>query len=213
MATYSRTSPAQIMSSIGIILILAGAAGSYFFLAPRLLVAEQAKNQAEAQLKSINREIAELTDDQAKLATLKTKLADQSIDIARIQLVLPLTEQLPSLYIQMESILATAPTLVNPTYQLGAPVKGDVFGADIPITFSAGGTYPQLKDLLTKFEQNIRPISFTQLSISTNGGAKTGAAATPADPKKTSAAVTFTASGFVRAQSLSSAFVKQVTTK
>ena len=213
MATYSRISPGQLISSIGAILILAAGAGSYFFLAPRLQVAQNAQNQAEANLKAVNGEISELKDDQVKLQALKRKLADQDIDITRIQLVLPVTEQLPSLYIQMESILGMSPGLVNPTYTLGNPVKGLVFGADIPVTFSAGGTYPQLKELLTKLEQNIRPISFTQISISTSTVGKAGAAGAQADPKKVVAPVTLTASGFVRAQSLSSAFVKQSTTK
>ena len=211
MATFSKTSPSQVITSVGIILLLAGGAGSYFFLAPRLQLASQASDNATTELTGIQGEITELTDDRAKLTTLKSNLAAQNIDIARIQQVLPATEQLPSLYIQIESILQASPGLVNPTYQLGTPVKGAVFGADIPVTFSAGGTYSQLKDVLVKLEQNIRPLSFTTLSITTAAASKPGAP--PAPGQKVVAPVTITLTGFARAQSLSGAFVKAASAK
>ena len=200
----SATSPSQTVLLSGVILLLLGLAGSYLLLLPRLQAANLTLEQADNQLKVDQQNLLAVQQVDAQVKQVNASLVSKGVDLSKAQQILPATEQLPSLYIQMEALVAAAQATVgSPTYILGAPIKDTAGGVQIPVTVSANGDYAHLKLLLGAFEQNIRPVSFTQISfaVAVPGAATVSTSKTPAK-----GIVSLSATGFVRALGLSSAY-------
>ena len=200
----SATSPSQTVLLSGVILLLLGLAGSYLLLLPRLQAANAVLEQADGLLKVDQQNLLAVQKVDAQVKQVNATLVSKGVDLSKAQQILPATEQLPSLYIQMEALVATAQATVgSPTYTLGTPIKDTEGGVQIPVTVSANGDYAHLKLLLGMFEQNIRPVSFTQISFTVATPATTTTAASKTPPK---GVVSLSATGFVRALGFSSAY-------
>ena len=186
--------------------MIVGLAGSYFLVLPRLQAANLALLTADSQLTADRQNLAALTQVSVQVKKVDQALSSQGVDLKKAQQVLPPFEDMPSLYIQMEALTAQAQASIGtPTYTVGAPTKDPAGGSiQIPVSISGNGDYPHLKAFLSSFEQNIRPVTFTQLSFTI-----ASATATPAPDKAgplPKGAVTLSATGYVRATGLSAAF-------
>lgn len=210
------STPSQMVVLPGIILIILGIAGSYLLVLPRLQSANTARNEADAQL-STNMQNLNATDAVAsQVAKVNSSLQASGIDPSKFAEILPATEEMPGLYIQMEALIAQASTNIgSATYTLGAPAVDKVSNlVQIPITVSGNGTYPNLKQFLSSFEQNIRPVSFTQISINVAQASQAGASSDQSSTtsEKAKGPVNITASGYIEALALSSAYAPDTST-
>ena len=192
--------------------MLAGLSGSYFWILPRLQLANALYSQSEAQLIADSDSLNALQKVSAQVKSVDLALREQGVDLKKAQKVLPPSEEMPSLYIQMETVVSQAQANIgSPTYTLGTPVKDVSTGSvQIPITLSGNGDYLHLKAFLGSFEQNIRPVTFTQISFTV--AAPSAQASTSADKTTTKGVVSLVASGYVRATGLSSSYTVAPTT-
>lgn len=185
--THQPKSINSTATSIGILLILVSFAAIILFQVPALKTARVAKAEQEAIHNSKLVEINKLTAAQASLSAKENQLRSLGVNPETLALVIPTQEDVPSLYLQMESQLKNVGNLQGVKYQIGKPVIDPVDGlAKIPLTLSASGGYAQLKVLIKNLENNIRPVSFTTISFG-----------------QTDAALTLSATGYFRSLSIS----------
>jgi len=185
----------QNLLGIGLLLLVLGLGLSYEFLAPRLQTARSDRDTNQAKLNALTSEVAQLTDAQQSLAATKQQLTARGIDISKADEVLPPTEDLPSLYIQMEDVMKRSGSagITNPAYQVSDPALDADGTVRIPVTVTGSGSYADLKAFIVRLENNIRPVSLTSVAFATqetNGTSK----------------LTLSATGYVRAIALSSAY-------
>jgi Tfp pilus assembly protein PilO len=168
MATTTRGSISQNITLIGIFLIFAGVALSYQFFIPSLKKSRQALTALKAQEKGINQDITDLGKVNAQLTNGKKQLESEGITFDQIDNVVPLTENVPQLYIQMEHLMRD-PNIQVPAYTLSTPVKQADGSVNIAVTVQAYGTYAGIKAFIANLEHNERPISLTSIAISIRG--------------------------------------------
>lgn len=203
MATKQPQNLNQTFILLAIGLFLIGGIGSYRYAVPNLKSAKTALAQTKAQNQGILDDIASLNQAKSAVDDAQTYLKNQlNVDPAQLRYVFPPTEDVPGLYLQMESLMSAA-GIESPSYQIGLPALDQDGLARIPVTITATGSYTDLKHYITDLELNIRPISlitasFTQ-SVEKDGGA-------PAIGK-----MTMSATGFVRAAGLSAAYSTKAT--
>jgi len=199
--TTTSSSPSQTAITLGALLLIIGLVVCYLFLVPQLKQANTALAKANADLASAQGNLTNITTASTHVAALKQKLAARNIDLNQISQVLPATEDIPSLYIQIQDIMDTAKGdlgVTNGTYQIADPVKTTAGDIQIPISVTATGSYTNLKTFIARFEDNIRPITFTSINFAVSS--------TPSDSGPSTDKVTLTATGFARSQGLSSAY-------
>jgi Tfp pilus assembly protein PilO len=207
-----KTSPNQNLVAVGIVLILASLGVCYGFLVPGLLAARTNEAKSHASLVAVQTQIDSLNAAGALVNASNSQLASEGLSFGYLQQVLPVTEDLPGLYIQMESVVAqSSATVGGITYQFGTPIADPLTGAKIPITVSGNGDYPDLKTFIGRFENNVRPVTFDQLSFTVATATAPGSSGSTPAPATTTAPtakgpVTVTATGYVTALGLSSAF-------
>ncbi len=187
----------QSVALIGILLVLAGVGGTYQFLVPMLQKDRAALQLAQKQRDAAVKDVSDLQKVHTDLGAAEQQLAITGVTPQLIAQVVPATEEMPSLYIQMESLMSDS-TISQPAYQLAPPVR-DAGSVKVPITVTASGTYGSLKAFLTKMETNIRPITFTSITLSQVTGTTGNASSAP---------LSLSATGFARAHDVSSAYAK-----
>jgi Tfp pilus assembly protein PilO len=181
---------------LGALLAIVSFAVIFYFLLPRLTEANAENAQATAQHEALQKEISTLTSASNTLTQLENQYADQ---FKAGKLAFPDTEEMPSLYIQLESITGTTPGLVNVSYQAATPVA-DEKGVKVPVSVTASGRYSDLKNLLNRLEVNSRPLSFTTIVFTQGSGSVAN------NPEGQSGILTLVASGYARAEALSPAY-------
>lgn len=201
MTPKQPSNPSQTIGIIAALLILVGLGGTYQFLNPNLNLAATNYAQAKAQDDGLQTDINTLQAAQTKVDVAKHTLSDAGLDFNSLANIFPATEEIPNLYIQMEYLMGSTPNVVS-SYQVSPPVSNTPGDVRIPLTFAATGTYSSLKDFIVTLENNIRPVTITALSF--------GPAATKDQNgkpvKDAETKLTVNISGYVRSQSLSSAY-------
>jgi Tfp pilus assembly protein PilO len=199
----NKSSLNQILTLLAGVIVAVSFYGSYQFLLPQLAKDREQVAVEQASLSGLTTDVANLNSAQAQLNDAVTVLRQSGVNVDAAHNVVPLTEDMPSLYIQMESVINRMPSLSKRSYQLSNPTK-DVDGSvKIPLTISAAGSYKDLKTFLESFEQNIRPASFS--SIAFTPFLVTADAKTP-DKLASNGLFTLNAVGAIRAQGLSDAY-------
>jgi hypothetical protein len=194
------------MTQIAVILLLLGFGASYVMITPQLKRNRQNVEKVLAQEADLDRDIARLRAASAQLATAKETFTSQKgVDFNKLPTILPPTEDLPGLYLQMEAlkIQAARDGVVSPTYQIAAPLPNPTEGnVHIPVTWSGTGSYDTVKKLLTLLEQNLRPLSIDNLSLTQT---------VTKDSKAVSGQLTVSITAIVRARGFSSAYAAAAT--
>lgn len=201
-----KNSPTQTVSLIAVLMLVLGLGVIYKWFAPRLNTAKQNLAIANAQLTAVNEDINALKQARAGLTKAKSDLDKAGVQVDLAKQVVPATEDLPGLYIQMEDLMSKAQTLgvVGPTYQVSLPVTDTASGqgAKVPLTMTGRAPYSVIKQWLTLGEHNTRPILFSSVSITPVPATTTGTVVPAGE-------FNLTASGYVRAQAMSSAYATQ----
>ena len=184
-----------IAIALGAVLIAAAFIYMYTSQVASLKTANSSYLQAVATEEAKKNEITALNEAKVRLQQKEELLQSNGVTTAYLNSVLPATEDMPALYIQLEGLLKSVSGLTSPTYQVSKPVADAENGAvKIPVTITASGKYQDLKNFVSNFESNIRPVTFTSIAFSQ-----------AADEKQPNA-YTLTANGFVRSGSISSAY-------
>lgn len=208
MAQKKPSNPTQIIGGIAALLIIVGIGGTYQFLNPGLQLASTNLSQADAKNKSYQADIATLQKAQTDVDTAKRALSDKGLDFASIRYIFPQSEEIPNLYIQMEYLVSATPGVVS-SYQISPPISNAPGDVRIPVSFTATGTYTNLKAFITALENNIRPVVLTTLSFGPAPDKDAqGKALDDAGSK-----LSLNLSGFVRSQGLSAAYSSTTTKK
>lgn len=167
MATAKPVNKNRSLGMLGFMLLLVGFAASYYFFLPQLTTARADLETAESQLAGVNQDIATLKQAQTQLTSVKADLVAKGVDFSTINSHFPLTESMPEMYIQMESLSRSANYVSNFEYSVSAPVLDPTTNrARIPVSVSVVGQYPQLKQLLANLQNLVRPVLISQGSIS-----------------------------------------------
>lgn len=208
--------PTQQTALIGFLLVILGFALVFYIFSPQLITARTEYETRRAELQGLKKDVETLQSASKKLESAKAALVAAGVKLENSSIVVPKTENVPDLYLQMEDLVARTKFYVSDTtYLIGQPA-GTAATAEgttksevtIPVTVNFVATYPALKAFIQEMQVNTRPLSITQVTM--NEIAKTTAkAAGPNDaPTKSypdgSFAVTLTA--FARAEALSSAY-------
>ena len=190
-----RSTSSQTLLGLGILFLLVGLGGSYEFLAPRLLTARTDLATSQAQLDTITSEVAQLNVAQQNLVVAKQSLTNRGIDLNKALEVMPATENVPGLYIQLEDLMTRGGQagVSETNYQVSDPIIDTDGTAKVPVTITGFGSYSDLKNFITMAETNIRPLSFTTVGFA-------------AAQKNGGTVLQLTATGYVRSQGLSAAF-------
>jgi Tfp pilus assembly protein PilO len=199
-------SPAQIAYGIGGLLVAVGMLGSYFFLLPNMKLADSDALSARTKYETLKKDADSLRQIQTDLSQGKKRLATLGVTPELLSSIVPDTEEMPGLYIQMEQFATPAPGQAAITYELGVPAVA-TDGVHISVTFVAKGSYAQVKQVLAASESLRRPITINSVSLVTDP-AKQVTATAPDGSKYSAPLVTLSASGFVRAKALSAAYTK-----
>ncbi|HSI20563.1 MAG TPA: type 4a pilus biogenesis protein PilO [Verrucomicrobiae bacterium] len=185
----------------GIVLLLLGVGGSYQFLSPQLKVVRASLAANQANLKGLESDVAALSTARLQLNQVKERMEiERKVDFSKVNDVYPRTEDMPGLYLQLESLITQANTLgvKDAAYQVGTPVMDSTENAvRIPVSITGTGTYANLLAFVTKLEQNLRPLSLETFNL-----------AQAVDKEKNQATGQFTlnAAAIVRAETLSASF-------
>lgn len=193
----------QALTGIGTILIIAGLGGIYQFLMPNLITAKTASLTAQAQVANAQASVQTLTQAQTALKNAQATLLAQGVDITTADKVVPIFEDVPGLYLQMEALVQSAQQVSKVNYIIGIPTT-DPTGVKVPITVSAVGRYADLHSFIATLESMPRPLILSSLTF----GQATGG-----DPKNTAGTLTLTVTGYARARSLSPAYQPTTATK
>jgi len=193
--------PNQSTLLIGVLLLLISVVGVYQFFAPQLRATRTTLAQRQAELKGKEDDIAALTQAKEQILAARTAFTQTyGLDFDKLTNTYPLTEDMPGLYLQFESLMTQARDLgiTNPLYQIGVPQLDTTDNAvRIPVGVSAIGNYLTLKDFVGKLEHNLRPLSIQSINF---------AQGLDKDKGTPSGQFTMNMSGFVRAEGISSAF-------
>ena len=193
MAT-STSSSTNTLSLIGVLLILAAGAGAYMFQTGPLNDAVVRNKALQAEQQGKAQDISALTTASSELTQKENDLAAAGITKDSLAAVMPATEDVPGLYLQMEALMQnSSSSLSKPIYQIGQP-SADSGQVQIPVTVSATGKYLDLKNFLATLETATRPLIFTTVSF-----------APPADGAA-SDTFSLTAAGYATAIALSPAY-------
>lgn len=186
----------QNIQMIAGLIILGVGVGIYYFFIPNLTAKKNdlalAKNQEEV-----------LTHDNLELQNAKrdveTAVSSFKLDLNRISRVYPAFEEMPELYVQMESMVNRLPSNLKFKYVLGIPTT-DATGVKIPVNITASGSYADLKTLIATLEETIRPITLAQV----------GFEPTKDQEGKLTGGYNLSAQGYVRSAGLSPAYATAV---
>lgn len=205
MATKNPTNVNQTIILITLLLFVLGGIATFKFALPKLHDAKVSLEEQIAKNKGLQADIGSLTQAKSQVQEAQDNLKNQlGVDPARLRYVFPPTEDVPELYLQMESIIQTA-GITNPTYQINPPALDQDGLVRIPISISATGSYLDLKTFVSKLQTNIRPVSLLTASFSK--------AAPKEEGQSVDGLLTMTATGFVRAAALSNAYTTKTPTK
>lgn len=161
---YTKTSKTQSITQIGILLVVI-AFGYLYFAVPKVVENKKAFDQKTADLQAMKDDATHLADVKSKL---ETALMQSGVDLKEIDQVVPPTEDMPGLYIQMENILANNKDLITSlTYNLGQPVADPApeTTASISATFTGTASYAQIKSFISVVQHNLRPINIDSVSL------------------------------------------------
>jgi Tfp pilus assembly protein PilO len=192
--SMSPASPSQTMQIVGIILLMASIVATYLYTVPNLQKANEEYANSTATLADLNTVVDGTKAGKAKLDGAKRLLSGKGITVDFLHAIMPPTEDIPGVYLEMENVANTVGGVTNFTYQVGVPIADAKAGVKIPISVSAKGSYPNLKQLLARLETLERPLSFSSISLATS--------IRPED----AGAISLTASGAMRAHALSDAY-------
>ena len=198
--TPRKSSLNQNLIGLGIVFILLGLVGSYQFLVPKVQTIKATEAATQSQIESTKMSISTLTKAKTDLEKAKTNLKNKGIDVDATSGIVPKFEDVPGLYLQMESLVAKEKGVSKLTYQIGTPVS-DPNGVKIPLTLSAVGRYANLYDFIGVLQTLPRPILISALSFSQSAG-----------DSKAVGVLSLSVTGSVRARSLSSAYQTTTTT-
>ena len=207
-ATKAKASTNQSIVLTGILFFMLGAAGSFKLVLPKLQSTRLQISTAESQDQVVQQQVSGLNSAKSKLDAAVASLSQRGVSIDTVKQIVPPTEDMPSLYLQLESITSNTINLGNVSYIVAPPaVIAGSSGVQIPITFSATGTYADLKSFIATLEDNIRPVVITNLSFSKY----TSNASTPLKNIQGLTIngdnfFTLNVTGYVTAQALSSAY-------
>lgn len=193
--TDTSKSPNSTMILLGSLFIFASFVVLMMFQLPALKEARVDLDSTQATANAKQDEVQRLTAAQTTLATKEQELRSSGVNPDTLSSIIPPTENVPSLYIQMEAQLKNAPGLSKTSYQIGKPAIDPVDGiAKIPLTITTTAGYSNLKILMHNLETNIRPVTFSSINLSLTGDS-TGPAP-----------MTLSGTGFFRSQTVSSAY-------
>lgn len=165
-----KTTLDQNVAAISVFVVLVCAFVSYLWLLPNRQTNQSALNQAQAQKAGLQKDKSNLDSAQNRLDQAKQALSDSGVDITKAQAAMPAFEDVPGLYIEMESIAAKASAAgyTDASYTLGTPTSDTASKiAKVPVTFQAKGTYLSLKALVATLESSLRPMVIEQVSFAT----------------------------------------------
>jgi len=210
MANFQKTSPSQTVSAIAIFLIAGSLAYTYFVLLPARQTAYSAKNAAIAKNAGLTQDVANLKNAKAQLSQAETAMTNYGVNLNNASLAMPATEELPNLYVEMESLMvdAGAGGLTNPQYTLGPPaLSTSGASAQVPVSITASGSYADLKAYITLLEDSLRPIVIDQVSFQAGSQSSSSSTdssnASPADGYSVNITGSFWSSGLSAAYSTS----------
>jgi Tfp pilus assembly protein PilO len=200
--TKSPSNPNQTLALLGVLLLVIGVGGAYYYFLPQLIDARTQEATTLAQKQGLEQDIQTLQQAQTDLGAAQVALQNQGVNFGQLQMHYPTYEEVPNLYLQMEALISGNPQIKNITYQIGQPVKESNEVVKIPMTVTGGGSYSDLKTFAEKLENSIRPLTLIQLSfaISTGDTSDKTKVVVPAGD------YILTATGYARAEKLSPSY-------
>jgi hypothetical protein len=197
-----QTPPNQTLALLAILLLMAGFGGTYYFLLPGLITARTQEAAAVAKSDGLAMDISTLKTAESDILDAKAELTAKNVRFDQIRSHFPLYEEVPSLYLQMESIVANSADIKQITYQIGQPTTDVTGEIRVPLTVTGVAPYATLKTFLVKLQNNIRPISLTQVAF---------AEYKSTDKNIPAGSYQVTVAGYVRAEKLSPSYSSTLT--
>jgi Tfp pilus assembly protein PilO len=185
----------QSIAWLGVLLLILSVFAIYWMQAPSLVQNIAYLATEEAVLAGKQRDLTQLKQAAQTLQTKEDDLASRGVTLGTLSSIIPPTEDVPGLYLLMEAIVAEA-KVSDVEYQIGRPTTEDG-GVRIPLTITAKGESPALKEFMQSLHLATRPISFTSVSIA------------PASETESGAVYSFSGTGYVRAGSVSDAYTTE----
>ena len=191
-----------------------GVGGTYYYLLPQLTQERLATEQLRSKDTGLTADVAALGVVKSRLAQEKGQLATEGVDFTQITEVLPVTEEMPNVYLQMENLVSNPQGVQGVAYKVSQPIdrvtadpsvatpvslngSNQTLTASIPLTVQAVGKYADLKIFIQRLELNIRPITLTSVTF------KAGTKDSTAVPD---GMYSLDVQAFIRASKLSAAF-------
>ena len=195
MAT-APASPSQNAILISGLVIVLSVLGTYFFLLPQLTAQRTTLETTKASLEGLTADQTTLTNAGEQITAAEQQLQVKGVDLTKLAAIYPANEDMPGLYIQLESLMAQAGSVgVTATYQVSNPSADTDGSAKIPLSFTATGTFENLRKFITLLENNTRPILLSSISFDQAANTST-----------TSPQLSLTATGYTKAAAISGAY-------
>ena len=191
--------PNQTLAMVSALLVVVGFGAIYFMFLPQLIEARNAQAIAEAKKIGLSNDIDGLTLAKANLSTEKASLEAKGAQMSNISAFFPQFEEVPNIYLQMESIISNNPNIKKFSYQVGQPSLDIQNNAKTPITITGIAPYALLKGLIVTLQDNVRPLSITQLAFTQYKNDEK-------DPTIPDGSYLLNLSAFVRSEKLSSSY-------
>lgn len=202
--TKNPSNPTQTVILLGVLFLILGLGGTYYYFLPQLVNARSLEVSAISRNEGLLIDIGTLRQAQADMGSAKTSLESQGVDFNDLRQHYPQFEEVPNLYLQIEELIKESPDVLEFTYQIGDPISIEGEGVKIPLTASGVGSYTHLKEFLGKLEENVRPFSLNQVTFAeyTPPATEVGQVSVP------DGSYSLTIAGFARAEKLSPSYVK-----
>lgn len=164
----------QNTAIIVVFLLMIGLGGTYQFLLPQYKEAVKKNVHLKAEKKIAEEDLRIVKDLKQNLESGKESMINRGISMNDISQAIPINEDMPGLYILLESIKDKNVNIAF-DYQLSNPVADIAGGGRIPVSITAKGSYASLKELMQDLEYLKRPLitssfSFGQSSDTASGG-------------------------------------------
>ncbi len=208
------SNPTQQTTLIGVLFVFLGFTLVYYMLSPNLIAARTEYETQTAKLRGFEQDVTTLTAARAQLEGAKSDLVAAGVDLNKADVVVPKTESIPDLYLQLEDLVARTKFYVSDaTYLIGVPsstqTETGLNEVVVPVTFNFVASYAGIKALIQEMQLNTRPLSITQISMNEIGAPKSTTPAAPGAVQEKSypdGSFTVSLSAYVRAESLSAAY-------
>jgi Tfp pilus assembly protein PilO len=164
MATTTSSTP-RTLTLVGVLLLIVGFAALFGYTIPMHQQAREENALAKATLDTRTQELESILKARTELQAAKQTLTQAGVNLSRLDQVVPVTEDMPTVYYQLQDYQRFVGGLAGYDFQVGQPVVAPSGAAEVPVTIVVTGSYPEIKRFVGQIQTSERPFVVSTLNL------------------------------------------------